>query len=132
MRDIIAPTHHISIHRMLLFNFHFGWTLAMLMNFNTSYVTVQLKMQAKDKITRGISIHRMLLFNDFMLLPLLFGCCISIHRMLLFNLLNLVLQMVWMLNFNTSYVTVQRHKSNVVYIQNANFNTSYVTVQQSR
>ena len=55
----------ISIHLMLLFNGLFpGLPIHILLNFNTSNVTIQLPTGHKPCVFYLISIHLMLLFNE--------------------------------------------------------------------
>ena len=102
-----SKNNSISIHLMLLFNFHIrflSWhslyfntsnvtiqlqkplqRLWKSLDFNTSNVTIQLKRNVKLQWVSFISIHLMLLFNDMW-----------------------VLLVAPVLNFNTSNVTIQR------------------------
>ena len=98
----------ISIHLMLLFNFHSSLGSAIFFsdfntsnvtiqlvsivqqqkkkNFNTSNVTIQLRCLSLVSRSWLISIHLMLLFNVFRASKGFFHTTISIHLMLLFNL----------------------------------------------
>ena len=98
----------ISIHLMLLFNGLFpGLPIHILLNFNTSNVTIQLPTGHKPCVFYLISIHLMLLFNREKM-----KCGFGIH------------------NFNTSNVTIQHIRCNLKIIFNIHFNTSNVTIQQ--
>ena len=76
-------------------------------DFNTSYVTVQLKSLLNASTLYIISIHPMLRFNTVRI-----GYVLSLRS-----------------NFNTSYVTVQRSPHLLSSPSFVDFNTSYVTVQ---
>ena len=76
----------ISIHLMLRFNaLAINALGAELLNFNTSYVAVQLLGGLNN----------------------VFSCFISIHLMLRFNKLGIIITVLIYLYFNTSYVAVQ-------------------------
>ena len=141
----------ISIHPMLRFNIIGGDNSNISRNFNTSYVTVQLKqsiiLSSKDKfqyilcygstatkicfqkIFHTISIHPMLRFNPRQKANPEKKKIISIHPMLRFNMRRLVKYSLRINNFNTSYVTVQLYYACKLSITLNYFNTSYVTVQ---
>ena len=102
----------ISIHPMLRFNLFNFRRRFFICNFNTSYVTVQPKVFFLVRFAHCISIHPMLRFNRNSHFTKVFLISISIHPMLRFNnylwrILNVLV------DFNTSYVTVQQTKTNV-------------------
>ena len=79
---------------------------ALLLYFNTSNVTIQLKAETIPKGLDIISIHLMLLFNCY--------SSISISAITHFNTSNVTIQLITasgilsnFLNFNTSNVTIQ-------------------------
>ena len=102
------------------------------LNFNTSYVTVQLYVPLqKQSFFLRISIHPMLRFNvyfkalniltlafqyilcygstEIALFTSLISSIISIHPMLRFNYVSVTNNSFLAPNFNTSYVTVQQN-----------------------
>ena len=86
--SVTALAAIISIHLMLLFNGLFpGLPIHILLNFNTSNVTIQLPTGHKPCVFYLISIHLMLLFNQVAYIIISLCLIISIHLMLLFNTL---------------------------------------------
>ena len=121
----------ISIHLMLLFNRSCVYIWDMLINFNTSNVTIQLGVMLYKIICWFISIHLMLLFNSAVVLSEDSHIMISIHLMLLFNK-NYSKSNWFQTYFNTSNVTIQHRLSRITSLSFLYFNTSNVTIQMQK
>ena len=99
-----------------------------IVNFNTSNVTIQQVSKFSRSTGNGISIHLMLLFN----IPRR----ISTLQLYNFNTSNVTIQLAPILkavgcssNFNTSNVTIQLSHKFIYIYTSLHFNTSNVTIQ---
>ena len=118
----------ISIHLMFLLIQTNWWYAQTFLYFNTSHVSINLRLLPETGILERISIHLMFLLIIQIHLKGVFPLFISIH--LMFLLIGVSSNGILMImHFNTSHVSINRTQQQSKEVW-SNFNTSHVSINQ--